>query len=121
MVWREAGAAVTIERSDSRKVATDCPPWPLKIASESIRNGTYTYNTMACDLCNCDDHHNQPCSNCLNCVGHYAKDCDYDKTHTQHTELAENSPTVTTKPHYRYDARTGVLHPKKEPARKIVY
>jgi len=64
---------------------------------------------MACDLCNCDDHPNQPCANCLNCVGHYRKDCDYHKIHTQQKELAENSATVDVKPHYVYDARTGEI------------
>ena len=74
---------------------------------------------MACDLCNCDDHPNSPCPQCLNCVGHYVKDCDYDKIHTQHTELAENSTTVDQKPHYVYDARRGVLYEKNQPAKKI--
>ena len=79
---------------------------------------------MACDLCNCEDHPNQPCGNCLNCVGHYQKDCDYDQIHTayteQFTEHTQNSTTVDVKPHYVYDARTGVLHLKNPPAKKIM-
>ena len=69
---------------------------------------------MACDLCNCEDHPNQPCSTCLNCVGHYVKDCDYDKTHTQQKELDWDSDTVDVKPHYVYDARTGEIQQVNE-------
>ena len=66
---------------------------------------------MACDLCNCEDHLNQPCGNCLNCVGHYRKDCDYDHDHTDYTvestQDQQNSTVVNDKPHYRYNAKTG--------------
>ena len=66
---------------------------------------------MACDLCNCDDHPNQPCSDCLNCIGHYVKDCDYDPDHTddtrESTDDQQNSTVVMNKPHYRYNAKTG--------------
>ena len=78
---------------------------------------------MSCDLCNCEDHPNQPCPNCLNCVGHYKQVADPDKDHTDHTaqltEYTEDSGTVDPKPHYRYDARIGVMHPKNPPVQKI--
>lgn len=74
---------------------------------------------MSCDLCHCEDHPNEPCANCLNCVGHYEKDCDWDKIHTQQKELAENSQTVHTKPHYVYNGKTRVIQPKNEPVQKI--
>ena len=72
---------------------------------------------MSCDLCNCDDHPNKPCANCLNCIGHYQHDADWYETH--HTELQDDSGSVGVKPHYVYDARTGVIHPKNPPAQKI--
>jgi len=66
---------------------------------------------MACDVCSCDDHPNQPCTDCLNCVGHYEHVADYDEDHTDDTatstEYAQNSTTVMNKPHYRYNAKTG--------------
>lgn len=66
---------------------------------------------MACDLCNCPDHPHQPCAQCLNCVGHYVKDCDYDRVHTDDTQEStddqQNSTVVRMKPHYRYNAKTG--------------
>ena len=72
---------------------------------------------MACDLCNCDDHPRQPCATCLNCVGHCELTADWDHDHTgdtaTSTEYTQNSTTVGIKPHYVYDGRTGVLHPKK--------
>ena len=75
---------------------------------------------MACDLCNCEDHPNQPCVNCLNCVGHHEHVSDYDEDHTDYTatstEYTQNSTTVAIKPHYVYDARTGVMRPKNQPA-----
>ena len=78
---------------------------------------------MACDLCNCDDHPHSPCATCLNCVGHYRKDSDYDQVHTDHTatstEHTQDPPTVGPKPHYRYDARRGAFVPKNQPAKKI--
>ena len=78
---------------------------------------------MACDLCNCADHPNEPCANCLNCVGHYKHVADHDEDHTDYTatstEHPQDSTTVGPKPHYRYDARTGVMHPKNPPAQKI--
>lgn len=75
---------------------------------------------MACDLCNCEDHPNQPCATCLNCVGHYRQDSDYDQVHTA-TSVEHNKDSESVgKPHYVYDARTGVIHPKNPPAKKIV-
>ena len=66
---------------------------------------------MACDLCNCDDHPNQPCATCLNCVGHYAEMADPWEDHTDYTvestQDQQNSTVVAQKPHYRYNARTG--------------
>ena len=66
---------------------------------------------MACDLCNCEDHHNQPCNMCLNCVGHLDEQADYDEDHTDYTAQStddhENVTAVMDKPHYRYNAKTG--------------
>ena len=60
---------------------------------------------MACTLCSCDDHLNQPCSTCLNCVGHYEQAADHDE---DHTDDSNTERTVHhTKSHYRYNARTG--------------
>jgi len=79
---------------------------------------------MSCDLCNCEDHPNRPCPHCLNCVGHYEQVADWDQDHTDHTEqlteYTEDSGTVGTKPHYRYDASRGVFVPKNPPVQKIV-
>ena len=59
---------------------------------------------MACDLCNCPDHPNTPCAHCHNCIGHYTQTADYDEVHY------DFDPKLTvhhTKPHYRYNAKTG--------------
>jgi len=68
---------------------------------------------MACDLCNCEDHLNQPCLTCLNCIGDYTLTADYDEDHTDYTEQStddqQNSTVVTTKPRYTYNARTGEI------------
>jgi hypothetical protein len=75
---------------------------------------------MACDLCNCADHPLRPCPTCLNCVGHYEETADPTQDHTDYTatstEYTQNSTTVDQKPHYVYDARTGVMRPKNQPA-----
>ena len=66
---------------------------------------------MACTLCSCDDHPLQPCSNCLNCVGHCELTADWWEDHTDYTEQStddhENLTVVTNKPRYKYNARTG--------------
>jgi hypothetical protein len=68
---------------------------------------------MACTLCSCEDHPNQPCVNCLNCVGHLDEQADYDQDHTDYTvestEYTQNSTTVHTKPRYKYNAKTGEI------------
>ncbi len=61
---------------------------------------------MACDSCNCDNHPNKPCPTCLNCVGHYEHDADYDEVHVDaDSELV----ILNTKPRYRYNAKTGEI------------
>ena len=61
---------------------------------------------MACDSCNCDDHHHKPCPTCLNCTGHYTQTADYDEIHDDvDTELT----VLNTKPKYRYNAKTGEI------------
>ena len=61
---------------------------------------------MACDSCNCDNHPNKPCATCLNCVGHYEHDADWDQVHDD----ADSEPVIlNTKPHYRYNAKTGEI------------
>ncbi len=61
---------------------------------------------MACDSCNCDDHPNKPCDQCLNCVGHVTLTADWDETHDdQDSELV----VLNTKPHYKYNGKTGEI------------
>jgi len=61
---------------------------------------------MACDSCNCDDHLNKPCATCLNCVGHYEHDADWDEIHDDFdTELV----ILNTKPRYKYNGKTGEI------------
>ena len=68
---------------------------------------------MACTLCNCEDHLNQPCATCLNCIGDYTLTADPNQDHTDYTEQStehtQNSTTVHTKPRYTYNARTGEI------------
>jgi len=61
---------------------------------------------MACDSCNCDNHLNKPCPTCLNCVGHYTHDADWDEVHYDFTTTLT---VLNTKPHYRYNAKTGEI------------
>ena len=61
---------------------------------------------MACDSCNCDDHLNKPCDQCLNCTGHVTLTADWDETHDdQDSELV----MLNTKPRYKYNGKTGEI------------
>ena len=61
---------------------------------------------MACDSCNCEDHHHKPCPTCLNCTQHYDAVADPDEIHCDSdTELT----VLNTKPKYRYNAKTGEI------------
>lgn len=68
---------------------------------------------MACDLCNCEDHHNQPCALCMNCIGHHELTADWDQDHTDYTQestdVTQNLTAVHTKPRYKYNAKTGEI------------
>ena len=79
---------------------------------------------MACDVCECEDHPHKPCPHCLNCIGHHTIHSDYDQDHSDETvtstESMEHSQHVGPKPHYVYNARTGVLQPKNHTVQKIV-
>ena len=61
---------------------------------------------MACDSCNCSDHLNRPCAQCLNCTQHYTHHADWDEVHDDF----DTEPVIlNTKPHYRYNAKTGEI------------
>lgn len=60
-----------------------------------------------CDVCDCEQHVNQPCVNCLNCVGYFAQSSDWDQDHSDDTcEHPEDAPT---KPRYKYNVGTGEI------------
>jgi len=77
---------------------------------------------MACDVCNCEDHHLKPCPTCLNCIGHVALTADPDQDHTDYTQestdCTQNSTVVADKPHYRYNAKTGEIREVPEIVRE---
>jgi len=61
---------------------------------------------MACDSCNCDDHSNRPCEQCLNCTQHLQLQADWDEIHDdQDSELV----ILNTKPRYKYNGKTGEI------------
>ena len=88
----------------SRAIAVDLrqisPFWPLEFAQSRTE---IIYIFMSCDLCNCDDHPNMPCPNCLNCIQHYTTEADYDEVHYDFSEHTAH------KPHYKYNGATGEI------------
>ena len=82
---------------------------------------------MTCDICDCADHPNSVCPTCANCIGHHTISADYDEIHyesydehgTAHaivyaeddTEpvIAQDTVKPRTKPHYRYNGKTGEI------------
>ena len=82
---------------------------------------------MACDVCDCDDHPNTVCATCLNCIGHHTISADYDQILYEYTDADgvthdivyeedditdvpdQETCTVKTKPHYRYNGKTGEI------------
>ena len=76
------------------------PFWPLEFAQSRAE---IIYIFMSCDLCNCDDHPNMPCPNCLNCIQHYTTDADNDEVHYDFSEHTAH------KPHYKYNGATGEI------------
>ena len=88
----------------SRAIAVDLrqisPFWPLEFAQSRAE---IIYIFMSCDLCNCDDHPNMPCPNCLNCIQHYTTEADYDEVHYDFSEHTAH------KPHYKYNGATGEI------------
>lgn len=79
--------------------------------SQSQTRGQMAVGIDTCDLCGCEAHEHEPCVNCLNCVGYYRQESDPWEDHTDTVPV--------TKPHYVYNARTGVYTPKKPPVQKI--
>ncbi len=78
---------------------------------------------MACAICDCDNHPNQICPTCVNCIGDHTITADYDEIHTEYIDRngvtrviqyaeeddVQECTVVRTKPHYVYSARTGEL------------
>ena len=102
--------------AEQRQIAV----WPLEIASEWCR----CYNMcMLCDICDCDVHPNRVCPTCVNCIGSHVQWADYDHIHTEFVdrdgvtheivyddeEIVEEVVLTGTKPHYRYNGKTGEI------------
>ena len=78
---------------------------------------------MRCDICDCAAHPNQVCATCVNCIGSHVQWADYDHVHTEFVdgdgvtqaivyaeeEIPEDTVCTRTKPHYRYNGRTGEI------------
>ena len=99
----DSRSAAAKEHSDCRRFATDFAFWPLEFAQSRAE---IIYIFMSCDLCNCDDHPNMPCPNCLNCIQHYTTEADYDEVHY---DFSEHTAHSTHKPHYKYNGATGEI------------
>ncbi len=82
---------------------------------------------MTCDICDCDDHPNQVCPTCVNCIGHHTTEADYDHVHDKYVDQdgvtqvidydddaeeevkIEEAVLTRNKPHYRYNGVTGEI------------
>ena len=100
--------------------------WPLEIASECAEVITMCIR-MTCDICDCDDHPNQVCPTCVNCIGHHTTEADYDHVHAEYVDrdgvtqvidyddhveeevIEQCTAAPRTKPHYRYNGATGEI------------
>ena len=74
---------------------------------------------MTCDICDCEEHPNTVCPTCVNCIGNHTTVADYDQivceyvdqdgvTQQMHYEQ-DCVHDIRTKPHYKYNGRTGEI------------
>ena len=74
---------------------------------------------MTCDICDCEEHPDTVCPTCVNCIGNHTTVADYDQivweyvdqdgvTQQMHYEQ-DDVDDIRTKPHYRYNGRTGEI------------
>ena len=82
---------------------------------------------MTCDICDCEEHPNTVCPTCVNCIGNHTTVADYDQIVLTYVDQdgvtqqmdyvddaeqevnVEEAVCTRTKPHYRYNGRTGEI------------